>query len=352
MAELKTRIQLRHDTEANWQSVAETLIPLEGEACLTTDGENKGRVKYGDGVTTWGQLPYSGGQDIVEVDAGNVSFDQDLTFTYAFGKYTPGGDGQVTVPAEGKTLEQLLTDAFAEEKNPTTTQPTVSVSSSQMKAMEAGSNITVSYNATLNKGSYSYGPDTGITATSWTVQLGEEQLTTSTGTFAQIQVGDSTNLRITATAQHGDGAIPVTNLGNEYTEGQIKAGSKSGQSSAATGYRQIFYGVNNTTTPLDSDTIRSLTPGGKAAAAITINSIKAQADTKRIIIAVPQSSGLEVTAANITSSLNADVTSSYVKQETPVQVEGANGYTAVPYDVFVYQPASIDATEDHKVVIG
>ena len=184
MAELKTRIQLRHDTEVNWQSVARTLIPLEGEACLTTDGENKGRVKYGDGVTTWGQLPYSGGQDIVKVDAGNVSFDQDLTFTYAFGKYTPGGDGQVTVPAEGKTLEQLLTDAFAEEKNPTITQPTVSVSSSQMKAMEAGSNITVSYNATLNKGSYSYGPDTGITATSWTVQLGEEQLTTATGTFA------------------------------------------------------------------------------------------------------------------------------------------------------------------------
>ena len=121
MAELKTRIQLRHDTEANWQLVAETLIPLEGEACLTTDGENKGRVKYGDGVTTWGQLPYSGGQDIVEVDAGNVSFDQNLTFTYAFGKYIPGGDGQVTVPAEGKTLEQLLTDAFAEEKNPTIT---------------------------------------------------------------------------------------------------------------------------------------------------------------------------------------------------------------------------------------
>ena len=74
MAELKTRIQLRHDTEANWQSVAETLIPLEGEACLTTDGENKGRVKYGDGVTTWGQLPYSGDltADILELQ-GKVS---------------------------------------------------------------------------------------------------------------------------------------------------------------------------------------------------------------------------------------------------------------------------------------
>ena len=43
--ELKTRIQLRHDTEENWTSVKDSFIPLVGEACLTTDGENKGKVK-------------------------------------------------------------------------------------------------------------------------------------------------------------------------------------------------------------------------------------------------------------------------------------------------------------------
>jgi len=52
--ELKTRIQLRHDTEGNWTSVKDSFIPLVGEACLTTDGENKGKVKYGDGTSTWG----------------------------------------------------------------------------------------------------------------------------------------------------------------------------------------------------------------------------------------------------------------------------------------------------------
>ena len=84
---------------------------------------------------------------------------------------------------------------------------------------------------------------------------------------------------------------------------------------------------------------------------MTINSLKAGEGAKQFIIAVPQSSGLKVTAANITSSLNADVTSSYVKQ-SPVEVEGANAYQSVPYDIFVYQPASIDPTEDHKIVIG
>lgn len=351
MAELKTRIQLRHDTDENWQAVKDTLIPLAGEACLTIDGADKGKIKYGDGTSTWGQLEYSGGKDILEVDSGIVKFDNDFTFTYAFGKYTPDSSGQVEVPATGKTLDSLLLDAFAEEKNPTVTQPSVSVSSSQVKAYEAGTNVTPSYNASLNAGSYQYGPATGITATSWSVQLDTQTLTTASGSFTQIQVTDSTNLRITATAQHGDGAVPVTNLGAPKEDLKITAGSKSGQTGAITGYRQIFYGVNNSTEPLTSAIIRGLTPGNKAASATTINSIKAQADTKRIIIAVPQSSGLKVTAANITSSLNADVTSSYVKQ-SPVEVEGANEYQAVPYDVFVYQPASIDPTEDHKVVIG
>lgn len=351
MSELKTRIQLRHDTEENWLLVADTLVPLAGEACLTTDGANKGKIKYGDGSSTWGQLEYSGGSDVVEVDSSIVKFDDDFTFTYAFGKYAPDSSGQVNVPATGKTLDQLLLDAFAEEKNPSITQPSVSVSSSQVKAYEAGTNITPSYNASLNAGSYQYGPATGITATSWSVQLDTQTLTTASGSFTQIQVTDSTNLKITATAQYGDGAIPVTNLGTPKEELKITAGSKSGSTGAITGYRQIFYGVNNSTEPLTSAIIRGLTPGNKAASAITINSIKAKSDTKRIIIAVPQSSGLKVTAANITSSLNADVTSSYVKQ-SPVDVEGANGYQTVPYDVFVYQPASIDPTEDHKVVIG
>lgn len=348
---IKTVIQLRRGTEAKWTEIGGTFVPKAGEPCLTLDGENAGRVKYGDGTSTWSELPYSGGSDVVEVDSSVVKFDDDFTFTYAFGKYTPDGSGQVNVPATGKTLDQLLLDAFAEEKNPNVTQPSVSVSSSQVKAYEAGTNVTPSYNASLNAGSYQYGPATGITATSWSVQFDSQTLTTASGSFTQIQVTDSTNLRITATAQYGDGAIPNTNLGNEYPEGQIKAGSKSGQTGAITGYRQIFYGVNNSTEPLTSAIIRGLTPGNKAASATTINSIKAKADTKRIIIAVPQSSGLKVTAANITSSLNADVTSSYVKQ-SPVDVEGANGYQTVPYDVFVYQPASIDPTEDHKVVIG
>lgn len=49
------RIQLRHDTAANWASVGNTLVLLAGEFAYET---NTGRMKVGDGVRTWNSLPY------------------------------------------------------------------------------------------------------------------------------------------------------------------------------------------------------------------------------------------------------------------------------------------------------
>lgn len=350
MSEIMTRIQLRHDTEENWNLVADTLVPLAGEACITIDGENKGKVKYGDGVSKWGELEYSGGKDVIEVDASNVSFDDNLTFTYAFGKYSPDSTGQIEVPSAGKTLEGLLLDAFAEEKNPTITQPSVTVSSPQVKSYEVGTNVTPSYTAKLNPGAYQYDSSTGITAKSWSVVFNGETLTSDSGTFKEFQVEDSTNLKITATATYDAGSIPHTNLGNTYPDGQIVAGSKSGSTSAITGYRQFFYGVDTTDGEINSALIRSLTSSNGAASAKTIN-INATEGATRIIIALPVSSGLKVKSAILTSSMNADITTSYVLQ-SPVDVEGANGYIAASYNLYVYKPASIDPTEVHSVVIG
>lgn len=56
---LEGRIRLLHDTEAHWNLVKDTFIPLAGEPCVTMDGDNTGRIKYGDGIHSWGELPYS-----------------------------------------------------------------------------------------------------------------------------------------------------------------------------------------------------------------------------------------------------------------------------------------------------
>ena len=49
------RIQLRHDTAANRTSVGNSLVLLSGEFAYESD---TGRMKVGDGVRNWNNLPY------------------------------------------------------------------------------------------------------------------------------------------------------------------------------------------------------------------------------------------------------------------------------------------------------
>ena len=52
---MTTRIKLRRDTTANWQT--NNPILALGEPGLDTTNNS---VKYGDGITHWNNLPYSG----------------------------------------------------------------------------------------------------------------------------------------------------------------------------------------------------------------------------------------------------------------------------------------------------
>lgn len=51
---MTVRIQLRRDTDANWQSVNPVLATGEPGINTTT-----GQIKIGDGVTAWNGLSYS-----------------------------------------------------------------------------------------------------------------------------------------------------------------------------------------------------------------------------------------------------------------------------------------------------
>ena len=55
---LTTHIQMRSDTEEKW--ISNDPLLFVGEIGLTTDGENKGRFKIGDGITAWSGLSYYG----------------------------------------------------------------------------------------------------------------------------------------------------------------------------------------------------------------------------------------------------------------------------------------------------
>lgn len=349
---LNTRIQLRNDTEANWLLVADTAIPLVGEICITNDGEHKGQFKIGDGTSTWGALPYANGGADIQVDASQVMFSQDLVFTEQFGKYVPS-DGKVTVPANGDSLLDVLLNAFATDSNPSITQPSVSISSSDFKAYEVGTNITPSYSATLNPGSYQYGPATGITATSWSVVDNATEphtVNTASGSFPQFQVVDDTNYSITATATYGDGAIPKTALGQDYVDGQIKGGSKQATKGTITGFRNGFYGTLTDTTELTSAVIRGLSgKSNRTVTAGTVWNISIPVGAKRVAFAYPATIR-DVSSVQDANGLNAEIKTAFTM--ITVSVLGANDYSGIDYKVYYTDYANPNDTQNtYKVII-
>ena len=284
-------------------------------------------------------------------NASNVYFDKDLTYTVQFGTLAqPSGSG--TFSAAGKNVEQVLSSLMAQEANPTKSNPAVSFTAEGgFGTFEIGTKKNLTYTAALSAGSYTYGPATGITAQTWEVSCTGVTGTKSTanGTFENV-VAEATAKKITAKATYNEGAIPVTNLGNPYPAGKIAAGSASKNSSELKGVRYMFWGpMTDADMALNSANIRALAHK-QASGTGTLGTFGAGAGAKKVVVAVP--AGRKITKVLMPSALNADVTALFVKQGSQSSVEGAEGYTAAAYDVYVYQPASIDAGETYSVTIG
>lgn len=405
MPTLNTRIQLRHDVKANWDNNS-TVVLKAGEVGIETDTS---KMKVGDGVKTWDELKYAGGDaaqnfDVIpeneETDvaaitrvvgaaelhvgdtaivkrvisgdktsytayvydgewkamdgnyrADNVYFDDDITYTVAIGTLAkPSGSAKFA--AKGKNVEQVLSSLMAQEANPTKSNPAVSFSAQGgFGTFEIGTKKNLTYTAALSAGSYTYGPATGITAQTWEVSCTgvTDSKSTATGSFDNI-VAEATAKKITAKATYNEGAIPVTNLGNPYPAGKIAAGTASKDSNELKGVRYMFWGpMTDVDMALNSANIRALAHK-QATSTGTLATFGAGAGAKKVIVAVP--AGRKITKVLMPSALNADVTALFVKQGSQSSVEGAEGYTAAAYDVYVYQPASIDAGETYSVTIG
>lgn len=284
--------------------------------------------------------------------AKDVIFDTNLVFTEEFGRYVPV-DGKVTIPAEGKSWYEVLMDAFSQDKNPTITQPSVTLTASAVKAYEVGTTVTPSYSAVLNPGSYEYGPATGIVASAWSVtnSESEEVLTTASVSFNQITVGDDTDYSITAQATYATGAVPLTALGSKYADGQIQAGTKSATKSKISGFRNSFYGTLDTKDgTVNSDLVRSLpSKSGKANANGNTFNISIPVGAIRVMFAYPATLR-DVSSVQDVNGMNAEIKSAFA--QTTVSVEGANGYTGIDYKVYVMDMANAnDTANTYKVTI-
>lgn len=415
---MKTTIQLRRDTTANWLANKD-VVPAEGEPCYDLE---LGILKVGDGTTTYENLPeisgsgaltahYEGVRGDGETDAEvitrvlaaanaeavqgdvfvvkaliatgkysytayvfdganwaamdgnysaeNVYFANDLTYTANIGVLSVPSSGSGTLAAAGKNVKDVFASILAKEKNPSATQPAVTATCEQLGAYEVGTSVTPSYSASLSAGSYTYGPATGVVATAWSVTNGTATKSEATGSFDALTVADNTSYSITATATHGEGASPVTNLGNEYAAGKIAAGNKSGTAyknasnrnvTKITGYRNSFYGTLTAKDgELNSALVRGLGKSNKALAAGNSFSVSIPVGAIRVVFAYPATLR-DVNSVQDVNGMNAEIKSAFTK--SVVSVEGANGYDAIDYKVYVMDMAKAnDAANIYKVTI-
>lgn len=390
--ELMTRIIIRNDSTVNW-SANDDQVLLKGEMGIEFTESGEPKIKIGDGVSTWAELKYFGGETAVQFfeatpegeetheqaiarvageaeikdgavavvkvaisedkfehtayvyangwkamdgnyNAENVYFDEDLITTTAIGniKLT---NGQGTIAAKGKNLKEVFNAIYLKESNPTTTQPSVSIKSAEAASYEVGTKVTPSWDATFSAGKYSFGPSpTGVTVTSWEISDSEgNTASTEDGSFPEITVGDDTEYTITAKANYTDGVIPNTNTGNPYAAGQIKAGSKSATTSTKlVGYRNTFYKSVDTQVEITSDIIRGLTASDAGLANGSTFDIEVPVGAVRTIFAYPADLQ-DVSSVIDVNGLGAQIKGSFTK--STVAVEGANDYQAVDYKVYV-----------------
>ncbi len=187
--------------------------------------------------------------------ASNVYFDEDFTFTKAIGTVTIPSSGSKVVAATGKNLKEFFAGLFAQEQNPTTTQPTATLNSSNIGAKEVGENVALNFSFATNPGSYSYGPSTGVTFSNHSATFNNKTKTGTSGTFTTYQVKDGDKLTITGSCESSQGAMPKTNIGNDYPTGRIEAKTFSNLTKGTlTGYRAWFCGYKNGTNALADPT--------------------------------------------------------------------------------------------------
>ena len=407
MAELKTRIILRNDTTAGWEAVKadDTYKLLKGEIGIEFVESGSPKMKIGDGTSTWADLPYFGGTatqlyeatltadethsaaiarvtsgaqinsgDFVVVkeavgtdkyqytayvyaadawkaldgnyNAENVYFDKDLTITANVGVQTIGATGSKTLATTGKNVKQVLDLLFAEEKNPSVTQPSVTITLTGAGAKEVGTSVTPSYKVTFNKGKYEFGPDTGVTATYAVSDTASHSATTDTGSFAAFTVEPTTNYKVSVTATHTAGADPVSNLGNGRGDLKITAGEKTATSAAITGYRGWFQGYYNGTQALaDATAITSAQLRAFGVKNGTFDTTMNTNKMQQMFFAAPAGTVKTLTVSNAVNGAPQTV------KKTTVSVEGANNYQAIDYDLYYVANATAESG-DSKFTIA
>lgn len=308
--------------------------PKQGDTAIVRkaiDDIHKSYTAYVYNGTVWSAMDGN-------YNADNVYLDMDITMAGNYtqvGNLTKSQNGTATFATKGKSIAAALTDIFSKRLQPgTPTAPAVTLTFGQAKAYEVGTTVSPTYSASLSAGSYTYGPATGITATSWEITDTEGHTAdTDTGSFDDVIVADNTDYKITAKANYGEGAVAKDNLGSDSSPVvKIAAGSATKTSGAITGYRNTFYGTVTEKAEVTSTIIRGLSKSNKALVNGNSFTVNIPVGAVRVIFAYPATLR-DVSSVKDVNGLNAEIKSAFTK--SAITVAGAGADVGIEYKVYV-----------------
>lgn len=330
----------------------------------TPDADKMYIINSGTGTDKKGKL-YNGDVMVGSTILDDIVLDKDITVAgVTVGNLVPG-----TVLPKGTTGTGIWEKALVKELFPTKTDPSLAISGSGCTpaagtTSEMGTVINGSIAGTFNAGSFNTNgwstpaePATGVTAVAQTYNLtvnGAKVVDNGTLAPYAIPTPITIGASVIATANIQNTAsknVPVTNLGNPYPAVNIVAGTKNSNQLTWTGQRKYFVGCK-TEIPVDMDSVyvRALSQSALNPIAGTTISVPVTVGTKAVIITYPATLR---DLSNVTSqALGGASIKGDFKAQTQVQVEGANGYTAIAYKAFMWSiPAGAAGADTLTVTI-
>lgn len=274
--------------------------------------------------------------DIIGNSLSDVKVGQDEAFNVELGSGgTLGGFKTGDSISADMSVETILKKLLMKQVPPTYTAPSVSIANnggSASGSYEIGSTVTPKVRATFTQNDA--GAVTSIQFQKNSSDVGDAQ-SSAPATYEETGFVLESTTSFRAVVNYAEGTVKKDNLGQDYPNGHIQAGSKTTSNYTFTPYRQgYFVGSTVDKATLTSATIRDMTKKNGAYSAQTID-FTVPVGAGRVVIACPATStGLKKVINK--SALNADVTSTFVK--STLDIEGADGYSAITYNVWTFIP--------------
>lgn len=308
--------------------------------------------------------------------ASNVFLKKDITIAGNFDKV--GNYEKNSKINAGTSLEAMLSSMLSQRLQPSATSPSGSILLTNMNAtnggnveVEIGTTYSPKYKTSFSAGSFTYGPETGVTPTAASVAFGTSSakvdgvtadiavnsLNGATGTLPGYVVPDTTKrylyLTYGWTASTGEAVDNLGDLATNGTKIDAATGKSATSTHGVTGIRKMFGGSSVDQPTLDSNTIRNLVSNKKSGTGTFEVTIAEGANYA--IIAVP--AGRTVTKVADANAFGTDIFSEFNDPVT-VSIGGADatidsiGNYAMNYNVYVYAPSASLSANTYTVTVA